>query len=180
MMIQQPDEEKLQELILYFALKSEADPSFGTTKLNKLLFYCDFTAYRLYGRSITGHSYQKLERGPTLRRMLPVVEKMKQQQLCTEVDREHFGFRQRRLVANRPPRASVFTSEEIYLADQIWSDLLTKNAREVSEISHDFVGWEAAEFGETIPYETVFVGDPKTPLSPGEIEFCRGLESTLQ
>jgi hypothetical protein len=47
---------------------------------------------------------------------------------------------------------------------------------EVSELSHDHIGWKAAASGEVIPYETVFVGDPSMPLSEDEIEFCRKLE----
>ena len=49
------DDRKMKELILYLAARSEDDPRFSSTKLNKLLFYCDFTAYRQLGRSITGH-----------------------------------------------------------------------------------------------------------------------------
>jgi hypothetical protein len=30
-------------------------------KLNKLLFFSDFTAYLLFGESITGQEYQKLD-----------------------------------------------------------------------------------------------------------------------
>jgi hypothetical protein len=38
------DDRKMKELILYLASKSEDDPRFSSTKLNKLLFYCDFEA----------------------------------------------------------------------------------------------------------------------------------------
>lgn len=45
----QTDDRKMKELILYLASRSEEDPRFSATKLNKLLFYCDFTAYRRLG-----------------------------------------------------------------------------------------------------------------------------------
>lgn len=70
-------EEKLRELILYIAYKSKADPRCGAVKLNKLLYYADFTAYRLLGRSITGAEYQHLQEGPAPRRGLPAQEKLK-------------------------------------------------------------------------------------------------------
>ena len=79
------------------------------------------------------------------------------------------------MVALRPPRVSVFSSEELYLADQIVQDLWESSAAEVSDLSHDFIGWKAAGLNEIIPYETVFVGDPSTPVSEDEIEFCRQL-----
>jgi hypothetical protein len=44
------DKEKFKELVLYLAEKCETDPSFGVTKLNKLLYYCDFVAYSELGK----------------------------------------------------------------------------------------------------------------------------------
>jgi hypothetical protein len=169
------DDRKMKELVLYLAAKSESDPRFSATKLNKLLFYCDFAAYRRFGRSITGHSYQKLPFGPAPKAMLPVVDQMKQEGVCVEVEREHFGFRQKRLMALRPPAVGVFSAEELYLADQIVADLWESSAREVSDLSHDFIGWKVAHLNEIIPYETVYLGDPAMPLSDEEIEFCRQL-----
>lgn len=175
----QVDDQKMKELILYLAAKSEGDPRFSATKLNKLLFYCDFAAYRRLGRAITGHSYQKLQFGPAPKAMLPFLEQMKQDGDAVEVEREHFGFRQKRLVALRPPRVSVFTAEELYLAEQVVADLWESNARQVSDLSHDFIGWKVAHLNEVIPYETVYLGDPALPLSDDEIEFCRQLEAEL-
>lgn len=175
----QVDDQKMKELILYLAAKSEQDPRFSATKLNKLLFYCDFAAYRQLGRPITGHSYQKLQFGPAPKAMLPILEQMKQDGEAVEVEREHFGFRQKRLMALRPPRVAVFTAEELYLAEQMVADLWESTARQVSDLSHDFIGWKVANLNEVIPYETVFVGDPALPLSDDEIAFCRQLEAEL-
>lgn len=169
------DDSKMRELILYLATKSVADPRFSSTKLNKLLFYCDFSAYQKLGSSISGHSYQKLQFGPAPKAMLPLLERMQAEGDCDEIEAEHFGRRQKRVIARRPPNVSVFSPEELFLADQIVSDLWENNAKEVSQLSHDFIGWKAAQLGETIPYETVFVGDPATPVSEDEIAFCQGL-----
>jgi hypothetical protein len=170
------NDQKLRELILYLATKSEKDPRFSATKLNKLLFYCDFAAYRQLGSSITGHSYQKLNFGPAPKVMLPVLETMKQDGDCIEIERDHFGYRQKRVVATRPPDVSRLSAQELYLADQIVDDLWESSASQVSDLSHDFIGWKVAAFGEVIPYETSFVGDPAMPLSDDEIEFCRQLQ----
>jgi len=66
------NEEKLAELILYVCHKSEADERFGATKLNKILFYSDFAAYRQLGQPITGADYQNLEEGPAPRKLPPI------------------------------------------------------------------------------------------------------------
>lgn len=174
MQSRQTGDEKMRELILYLAAKSETDPRFSSTKLNKLLFYCDFGAYRQLGQSITGHSYRKLQFGPAPK-VMPVLEQMKRDQECVEIERDHFGHAQRRVVAMRPPDVSLFTAEELRLADQILEELWESNATEVSDLSHDFIGWKAAAPNEIIPYETVFVGDPGLPVSEEEVEFCRSV-----
>lgn len=171
----QTGDEKMRELILYLAAKSEADPRFSSTKLNKLLFYCDFGAYRQLGRSITGHSYRKLQFGPAPKAMLPILERMKGDQDCVEVEKDRFGHSQRRIVALRFPDISLFTPEELQLADRIVAELWESNATEVSDLSHDFIGWKAAALNEIIPYETVFVGDPGLPVSEGEVELCKSI-----
>jgi hypothetical protein len=170
------DDQKLRELILYLSSKSEKDPRFSATKLNKLLFYCDFAAYRQLGSSITGHSYQKLNFGPAPKAMMPVLEKMKHAGDCIEVERDHFGYRQKRVIALRPPDVSQLSSRELYLADQVVTDLWESSATQVSDLSQDFIGWKVAALGEVIPYETAFVGDPAMPLSEDEIAFCRQLQ----
>lgn len=167
---------KLRELILYLAIKSEADPRFSASKLDKLLFACDFASYRLLGSSITGHSYRKLEHGPALEVLVLVLEKMKQDGDCVEIIRDHFGYRQKRVMANRPPDVSCLAAQELYLADQIVADLWESSASQVSELSHDFISWKVAAHGEVIPYETSFVGDPGMPVGEAEAEFCRALQ----
>ena len=57
-------DKKLKELVLYIAQKSEDDPSFGATKLNKILFAADFYFFGQTGRSITGASYVHRGKGP--------------------------------------------------------------------------------------------------------------------
>ena len=57
-------EEKFGNLILYVAERSEHDDRFGAVKLNKIMYYADFTAYWKLGRPITGATYQRLDEGP--------------------------------------------------------------------------------------------------------------------
>lgn len=169
-------ESKFRELVLLLATASEKDPRFSATKLNKLLFICDFASYRSAGESITGEAYQKLQYGPAPRRLLPLLKGLIEEGACVEVEREHFGKRQKRVFALRPPDVDVFSPRELYLVEQIVRDLWDASASEISDISHEFVGWKAAKLGEDIPYETVYVGDPEVALSQDEIDFCRALD----
>ncbi len=160
-------EDRFRELILYLAAKSEGDRHFGSTKLNKLLFFCDFRAYRFFGNSISGQAYQKLQYGPCPRGIVPVIEKMVAEGECVVHERDHMGYPQKRLLASRDPDLSVFTPAEVDLINQVVEDLWWADAKTVSELSHEFIGWRAAEIHEEIPYETVFVDEPR-PLTREE------------
>lgn len=54
----------MRELLRYLAQRSAGDSRSSSAKLDLLLFYCDFTAYRRLGRSITGRLYKKSPFGP--------------------------------------------------------------------------------------------------------------------
>jgi hypothetical protein len=155
------DEQKFAELMLYVADRSVDDPDFGATKLNKILFFSDFSAYEKFGKSITGAIYQKLDHGPAPRHLLPIqAELIRKSHACiTPVSR--YSFTQKRFTALRESDLNVFSNEEIALVSQIIDTLQGKNAVQVSEMSHRFDGWKLADDGEEIPYFTVFLQPPQ-------------------
>lgn len=172
------DEEKLAELILYVAARMADDPSFGATKLNKVLFFADFYHYAQHGRSITGAEYQKLKHGPAPRQLLPV-----QRALTLKGDavvrRGQVGpYTQKRLLPLRDPDLSRFAGSEIALVDEIISVLSERSAVEVSELSHCTVGWRIANEGETIPYDSVFLYDE--PLTESDRHHAREVAERLR
>lgn len=157
--------QKFQEMILYVAKESEGDPRFGATKLNKILFYADFSAYRKWGCSISGQEYQKLEWGPAPRHLVPAVEALEAAGECVQL---------KKLIALREPDLSLFSAGEIDLLRDVLDNLRDLNATEVSGLSHEFLGWQAAGHGETIPYETCLLGRPRE-LTAEEEEFARAV-----
>lgn len=152
---------KFQEMILLVARECRDDPRCGATKLNKILFYADFLAYEELGRPISGEAYRKLERGPVPRRIRPVIDRMLSEGWCAWADRDYFGLHLRKLQPLREPDLSQFSTEELEVVRRVVRDLWEMNAAEVSDLSHRFVGWQAAAPGEEIPYETVFVDEPR-------------------
>jgi len=152
-----PDDDKFKELVLYVARQSEGDQRFGATKLNKLLFFSDFIAYKVSGRPITGQEYFRIEYGPAPKRLLPLKEEMIQDGDCIEVERNYFGQLQKVVVALREPDLSAFSGTEIALVDQIVKECSNLNAKEISGESHGFVGWQIADDQEDIPYELALV-----------------------
>ncbi len=165
---------KLKELILYIALRSEGDEYFAATKLNKLLFFADFLAYLNFGESITGSEYQKLDRGPAPRRLVPVREEMETNEDIVITKRAFYGRPQHKIFALREPDLSLFSPHQIDLVNRVIEKYWNKNASQVSDESHLFSGWKYAEIGEKIPYEVALVG--RRNLTPEELEYAETLE----
>ncbi|MGH9328531.1 MAG: Panacea domain-containing protein [Terriglobia bacterium] len=165
------NEERFRELILYVSQKCANDPRFGTVKLNKILFLSDFLAFAHYREPITGFEYQKLEQGPAPRRLLPVRERIiEAKELGLQEIPLRNGNVQIRTVNLRRPNLAVFEPEHISVVDAVIEALSEAGTDAV--LTHKMVGWKAGRFGETIPYETIFLTDE--PLTEADIE--RGRE----
>lgn len=154
---QSQNDEKLQELILFVANRSQGDERFGSTKLNKILFFADFLAYMRLGKSITGHMYQRLPNGPAPRKMLPAIRRMESMKTLAMQSRDHHGRIQKVPIALRKAELSSFTSDEIAIVTEVLDALRNKNAKGVSSLSHQFAGWQLAKDGDDIPYEVALV-----------------------
>lgn len=149
---------KLRELILYIAMESEGDETFGATKLNKLLFFADFIAYVESGHSITGEEYQAIQLGPAPRRLVPVREQMLHDGDIAIRETDFHGHRQDRILALTNADLHEFTAQQIALVSHLIREWWGKTATQISRQSHQFAGWRYAELGETIPYEVALVG----------------------
>jgi hypothetical protein len=167
-----PSEKKFRELILLICARSEGDKKFGATKLNKLLFHSDFSAYLTFGKPITGQAYFKLPKGPAPKYLKPVVVKMQNAEELAYKEIEFYGKAQKKPIALRQPDVTVFTSKEIDLVHKTIQKYWNYSASEISEHSHIFVGWKAARMQEVIPYSTALVGIRK----PTEEEQAYGLQ----
>jgi Protein of unknown function (DUF4065) len=152
------DEGKLQELILFASLRSLGDPGFGATKLNKVLFYSDFSAYRELGQSITGADYQHLPQGPCAYRLKPALQDLAESGALVEVPQEVYGGKtQRRPVAKREPVMDAFSGPEMVIIEETLAKLLPYNNKEVSEASHRTVGWRITRDLQQIPYGSAYI-----------------------
>ncbi len=64
------------------------------------------------------------------------------------------GNTQIRTVDLRRPNLAVFKPEHIAVVDRVIEALSEAGAETVSELTHKMVGWKAARYRGTIPYET--------------------------
>jgi hypothetical protein len=154
-----PDDDKLRELILYISWMCEGDPTFGATKLNKILLFADFRAYAQLGRAITWQEYQCLAQGPAPRQLKPVRESLERAGELAIRIQDFYGHDQHRTIALRRPDLSRFSAEEVAIVALIIQEWWGKTVTEMSRTSHALVGWQLAALGETIPYQTALFQD---------------------
>ena len=150
------DAEKFKELIVYVAERCADDPSFGAVKLNKILYYADFDAYRLLNQPISGATYRKLSEGPAPKELVKSRDELIEQGRIELEERPYFNRTQKRIVLTLGEAANpeMFSVDERQVVDQVIQFFWGKSAREVSDYSHREPGWLAAGEREPIPYET--------------------------
>jgi len=167
-------DERFRELLLYVCEKCATDPKFGATKLNKILYFSDFLAFARFGEPITGFEYQRERNGPVPKRLLPVrAEMVKAGDLAVQPIKLANGRVQQRSVNLREPKLDSFTPKQIALVDVIIEKFWGFNADEVSDFSHQMVGWKIADEGESIPYESVFIS--AEPMTEADIQRAKEL-----
>lgn len=163
---------KLKELTLYISGRSKDDPKFGAVKLNKILYYSDFKAYRELGKSITEATYQHISEGPAPNEMLEAITELLNDDDAEYEERPYFNLVQKRLVNKRKPNKNLFSKSELEIVDEVIEELRPYNATEVSELSKREWGVKLYDIGEDIPYRTAWLS--AAPLTQEQV--AKGLE----
>lgn len=151
--------EKFRELVLYVAAKSIDDPTFGQTKLEKLLFYADFRAYATLAGPISGSVYERWTHGPFPPQLYAVEQELVESGDAFLAERYYHAFTQARLIVRRKPDLRLFSTEEIALIDGIIAEFWDEDAAAIAWTSHQHPGWKAAANREMIPYATAFLSE---------------------
>jgi len=153
---------RLKEAILYVVNKGEPMIFFDRVKLNKMIWRADFRSF--YGRHqpVTGRIYQKLEWGPALIEMVPVMQGLLREGILIEEPRFHAGNRELRPIARAEPVLKFFSREDIEYLDESLHHYWDMTGTESSDESHG-IAWKSRQIGDLIPYEASYFSD--TPLS---------------
>jgi len=161
------DEGKFTELLLHVADRLSDDRFGGATKLNKALFFIEFTHVRRHNRAVSGCEFQRLDHGPAPRQLLPVRGRLVASGAAELQTEDFLGRPQHRLIPKREADLSCFSAEEQQTVDDVLAQLSPLSAAQASDLSHLEPGWRLTEIGETIPYSTAFLGYPQisTPTS---------------
>ena len=169
--------DKLRELVLLVAERARDEHYFGRVKLNKVLFYIDFRAYRDNGQAVTGAEYQRMDFGPVPRELRTVLDQMLQDKSAALREELVGSYTQSRVVPLREADTSVFSAEELNVIDSVLSEFRGLSGSRSSDLSHEEAGWRLAREGETIPYFTAYLMTPR--LSEDDINFLRAEANRL-
>ena len=109
--------------MLHVAGRLQDDRTGGAAKLNKVLFFAEFTHLRRHHRVISGCEFQKLPHGPAPRQLLPVRQRLIESGAAELLEEDFLGRPQHRLVPSRAANLDVFTNEELQTIEDVLDQL---------------------------------------------------------
>ena len=152
--------QKLRELILHIAKASLFDEKFGKTKLVKILYFSDFTSFRLWGKPVTGSKYVKLPNGPMPNDLNSILAEMESSG-DIRVDKRlvpGYSHPQMRIIALREPDYKIFSAQDIACVDDIIRNLWNSSGTDAADLTHGVV-FKLLDPLEAIPYEASIISD---------------------
>ena len=140
---------KLREMILFFT----ALPGMYETKLNKLLFYADFSHFKHHGVSISGAPYLAFPHGPVLQHY-PRIEDDLLESGELSVDEVFFsdGGSGTIFHGGRAPDLALFSAEEQATLARIADELGRKTSKRLRDMSHAESAWRDTPERSMIDY----------------------------
>lgn len=144
--------DRLKNILLFFIEKGNG---VFFTKMNKLLFYTDFLAYRIMGKGMTGLSYKAITHGPVPLRWDRIYS------FYDEINQEIVQFPDGRagtkLVSNLSPDKAIFSENEMEILEYVNERFKNETSSQISKTSHHEEAWlKYLNSDELINYEMAF------------------------
>ncbi|MEK7175272.1 MAG: type II toxin-antitoxin system antitoxin SocA domain-containing protein [Patescibacteria group bacterium] len=162
--VPQKNLKKFKEVLLYVLEKVGSKSNVGMTVLYKLLYFIDFDYYEKFEEQLIGATYIKNHFGPTPVEFKKIVELMEIKGELETVKSKYFLHDQTKYLPRREPDLSVLSANEIKHIDEVLVRLSDKNAKELSDYSHEDIPWLIAKENEIIKYEAVFYRTKETSV----------------
>ena len=129
--------DRLKNILLFFISKGNG---VFFTKMNKLLFYADFMAYRVTGKSVSGLAYKAIAHGPVPVRWDRIYS------FFDEIDQEIVQFSDGRegtkLVSKLSPDMAEFSDDELKILEYVSQRFKNETPTQISETSHQEEAWK--------------------------------------
>ena len=162
--VPQKNLKKFKEVLLYVLEKVGSKSNVGMTVLYKLLYFIDFDYYEKFEEQLIGATYIKNHFGPTPVEFKKIVELMESKGELETVKSKYFLHEQTKYLPRREPDISVLNAKEIKHIDEVLGRLSDKNAKELSDYSHQDIPWLVAKDNQIIKYEAVFYRTKETSV----------------
>lgn len=164
--------DKLAAAVAYLAERSWHDDAFGETKLVKLLYYADCTAYQRTGKPITGLTYVHMPHGPYPDDWQANLKRLEDDQVIKILEEyAPKGYWTRRPIVEGSAATDALTEKEQQFLDEQLRRFADFSAVQIEEYSHDELAWGATAQGEVMPYELSGI---RRPGPPDEETIARG------
>ncbi len=147
------DLEKLKNMILYLVKRLDGVLK---TKLNKLLWYCDFLHYKKTSVSITGAQYVRIKLGQVPDHYELIFANMVHEGLLSESEipfNTKEGIVGEQFTALVKPDESLFSEKEIQVMDFIADTFREDTSTSIMEKSHREAAYKKCKDGDIISYE---------------------------
>ena len=147
------------KILVHFIIDEcrETPERLGAVKLNKILWFADTLTYQKFGKSATGETYVKRQRGPVPKTILATLTELKAEGRIKILEPVH-DYDTRKFISMKPPDTSSLSNETREITRYLVRALRDHTAAEISDASHN-EAWKAAAVGEEIPmYATLAVG----------------------
>jgi len=135
-----PSFQKISEMVVYFTEKLQP----WKTKMNKLLFYADFSMYQQTGFSISGTQYRAIQMGPVPNNFNSIFEYLANKD---EIDINSTSFSNGGIGEQFTPNpkrkfnANLFTEKELSVLATITEKFRATSTSDIIEISHKEKAW---------------------------------------
>lgn len=165
--------EKFKALVLYVIWKTSHTDGFGSTKLNKALWFSEARAYEAYGQPISGERFVRDKHGPRSKHLREICDELENAGLIERFTEQIFEYTANRYRALQPADTSYFSNEQLSLIDWWISTISEKHtAVSISNLSHDY-GWEVAGLGEELPLHAFLAKRIRSPKVGEELDWAK-------
>jgi uncharacterized phage-associated protein len=156
--------DKFAELLVYIVSSTEHEPTSGDTKLNKLLYFADVTAYRRTGQPISGARYKHQKRGPIAVPLMPVRKELDDR---LEVSEHQVGNSavQRRTKALTEADISIFEDGEQEIINEVIDRFRGCKAKDMEHFAHEEPAWRMTEDEEEMTYRSSLLVRQASPAA---------------
>ena len=141
-----PNLEKISHMIIFFSSYANT----WKTKLNKILFYTDFLAFKNIGYGITGLDYRAITYGPVPANYEKLYDEIAKGEFLTRVHTEEKDYEGSFFTPQLTFDQSLFDISELTIMNEVINKFEWHSASEITEVSHKELAWKDNYEGKNI------------------------------